>query len=154
MDAWASLRSNRCAHTSRQALARTADGILLAYYIAELQYWVNLVSDSKRLNHRRLLSRLVSALSFAYNACAAAIACLKLRQLGSSCQSDDATASQRLQLRRDVAKLALDSVLALHWSVDGPAFALHEWQVGVIGTASACLGLRKQVRAHCAKTIK
>ena len=47
-----------------------------------------------------------------------------------------------------LAKLALDSMLGVHWTIDSRAHGLSDWQVGTIGTLSAWLGLRLQWRAH------
>ena len=52
------------------------------------------------------------------------------------------------RLRRLVWKLALDSALCLHWSLDHHTLKLSDWQVGLIGTVSAALGLRLQWGAY------
>jgi hypothetical protein len=77
--------------------------------------------------------------------------------LDTACEGhggDEAAENEILKLRRHLAKMALDSLMFLHWAVDGPAFSLYEWQVGAIGLTSSILGLRMKLQAYQAKTIK
>ena len=139
------------AHRDRQpstdaTFALCCDSILFAYHPIELWYYGLVAVDSPQSSRRRLLSRLISGLTLAYNVCGAARAAIALRRASSAAAADDGGDATRE--RRLLAKLALDSLLAAHWTIDGPAFALREWQVGLCGTASALLGLAMQARAH------
>jgi hypothetical protein len=158
VDAWSSLNSSG-PRDAEHTLTLGRDGFWLGLCYAEVQYWVGYVSQNPMYTARcRFYSRLVSALTLAYNACDAALTCLRLRRLGSREQSDpggdEAAENEILKLRRHLAKMALDSLMFLHWAVDGPAFSLYEWQVGAIGLTSSILGLRMKLQAYQAKTIK
>lgn len=120
------------------ALAMCCDSVLLAYHPVEIWYYALVGSDSQQSARRRLLGRLISALTFAYNVCRGARALIAMRRSCGSAEDE----------RRLIAKLSFDSLLAAHWAIDGPAFALREWQIAVFGTVSACLGLAMQARAY------
>ena len=132
---------------SAMRLTLTQDLALLLYHPLETWYWVLHVSGSPKAARQRMLSRLVSALALAWAMCAGASAITQARQSAEGAGSPGGS-STRSELRRHLTKLLLDALLALHWMVDGPGFALREWQVGLMGTVSAYLGLRAAYHAH------
>ena len=160
------LARNQRPHSLEDKLSLAQDMFLVAYHPLEALWWLMLASASSRTERRRTLARLVAALGLGWNVCRGLSAYLRLRALRSEdgagtvgfCrrledESDgfsDEVEAERRELRRLLVKLALDSALAVHWTLDSPRHGLSEWQVGLIGTASAGLGLGLQYRTHAA----
>ena len=135
---------------------RLADLALCLYHPCETAYWVLLVTNSPHAERRRTFSRLSSLFGAAWGILYGASVYRRLRALTDAASDtggvDDGTANliadEIIKLRRQLMKLALDALLSLHWALDHRTVKLSDWQVGLVGTASAVLGLRLQWSAH------
>ena len=136
-----------------------ADLALCAYHPLETWYWLLLVTASPKAERRRTLSRLSSLFGLVWGVLYGANAYKRLRALTAdqaAAKPADRVAEgaeggfshEISRLRRLVWKLALDSALCFHWALDHHTLKLSDWQVGLIGTASAALGLRLQWGAY------
>ena len=133
-----------------------ADVSLCLYHPCETAYWLLLVTGSQRAELRRTFSRLSSLFGLLWGVLHGASVYQRLcslREAASEADADDDGAAAVLadeitRLRRLLCKLALDSVLSMHWALDHRNAKLSDWQVGLLGTASAMLGLRLQWGAH------
>ena len=131
------------------ALASARDGLLFSYHVAEVQYYALLACGSSRAAYRRSCSRLSSAFALAWNICYGISLCRRLHA-----RRNNGAATKGGELQKSLLKLLLDSILALHWSVDGPSFELREWQVALCGSISASLGLVQQLSNHAHSSMQ
>jgi len=132
-----------------------ADLALCAYHPLETWYWLLLVTASPKAERRRTLSRLSSLFGLVWGVLYGANVYKRFRAIkaehaaaGDAEGAEGGLSHEISRLRRLVWKLALDSALCLHWSLDHHTLKLSDWQVGLIGTVSAALGLRLQWGAY------
>ena len=159
------LRAALTTHVRRDDLI--ADLALCGYHPCEAGYWWLLATASPRAELRRNLGRLTSLFGVIYAIFAGRTLNSKLRKLTSR-ELDAppktngtvlhhyvdeefeaaAAADAARRLRRQLWKNALDGLLCCHWALDHSYLKLANWQVGLVGSISAYLGLSLQWGAH------
>jgi hypothetical protein len=141
-----------------------SDLALCGYFPCEAGYWCLLATASPKLELRRNMGRLTSLFGLVYAIFAGRALYAKLREFraqtgipvsGATKVSaiDDSRkacvpAEAILQIQRQLWKNALDGLLCCHWALDHSRIKLSHWQVGLVGTISAYLGLRLKWSAH------
>ena len=159
--------------TLRHTLAILQDFSMLIYHPIEHHYWLSNHAPSGRyFGHPTLTaSRILSALWLFWIGCGGTVVYLDLVQarrrleaaqqaLADAWASNDVGAARAQQAAvadaraacktasRRILKLALDSVMAFHWTLEHPRYRLSPLQLGTIGTASSLLALQASWARH------
>ena len=161
------LRAAMTKHACRDDLF--ADLSLCGYHPCEAGYWWLLATASPKAELRRNLGRLTSLFGVIYAIFAGRRLNAKLRELRTRSldapQKLNGTAVHQYahgdfeaaaipaaerRLRHQLWKNALDGLLCCHWALDHSRIKLSHWQVGLVGSISAYLGLRLHWNAHTA----
>ena len=157
----------------RHILALLQDFSMLIYHPIEHHYWLSNHAPSGRyFGHPTLTaSRMLSALSLFWIGCGGTVVYLDLVQarrrlgaaqraavdawassdVGSARCHEAAVAEARAACNtasRRIVKLALDSVMAFHWTLEHPVYRLSPLQLGAVGTASSLLALQASWARH------